>query len=74
VDQGYGIREKESGRIFAPFLRSRQPQVIAEFGYGLSLYLAKTEIEAMGGRMWFTSEEGVGSTFSFKLLLARDES
>jgi signal transduction histidine kinase len=74
VDQGYGIREKETGRIFAPFLRSRQPQVIAEFGYGLSLYLAKTEIEAMGGRMWFTSEEGVGSTFSFKLLLARDES
>jgi signal transduction histidine kinase len=26
------------------------------------------EIEAMGGKIWFTSEEGVGTTFSFMLL------
>jgi signal transduction histidine kinase len=71
IDEGYGIRAKEMGRVFAPFQRARQPQVMAEFGYGLSLYLVKTEIEAMGGRIWFTSEEGVGTTFSFKLLLWR---
>lgn len=71
IDQGYGIRAKETGRVFAPFQRARQPQIIAEFGYGLSLYLVKTEIEAMGGRIWFDSEEGVGTTFSFKLLLWR---
>jgi signal transduction histidine kinase len=71
VDQGYGIREKEVGKVFTPFQRARQPQIMAEFGYGLSLYLVKMEIEAMGGRNWFTSEEGVGSTFSFKLLLWR---
>jgi signal transduction histidine kinase len=69
VDEGYGIREKEQGRVFTPFQRARQPQIIAEFGYGLSLYLVKTEIEAMGGGIWFTSEEGVGTTFSFKLML-----
>lgn len=68
-DAGYGIREKEVSRVFAPFERARQPQIIAEFGYGLSLYLVKMEIEAMNGRIWFTSEEGVGSTFSFKLVL-----
>ncbi|HVO42067.1 MAG TPA: ATP-binding protein, partial [Aggregatilineales bacterium] len=67
IDQGYGIRVKEADRIFAPFQRARQPQVIAEFGYGLSLSLAKSEIEAMGGRIWYESEEGVGSTFSLKL-------
>ena len=72
-DAGYGIREKEAGRVFAPFQRARQPQILAEFGYGLSLYLVKTEIEAMGGKIWFTSEEGVGTTFSFKLLLQRSE-
>ena len=72
-DEGHGIREKEAGRVFAPFQRARQPQILAEFGYGLSLYLVKMEIEAMGGKIWFTSEEKVGTTFSFKLLLWRSE-
>ena len=72
-DAGYGIREKEAGRVFTPFQRARQPQILAEFGYGLSLYLVKMEIEAMGGKIWFSGEEGVGTTFSFKLLLQRSE-
>jgi signal transduction histidine kinase len=67
IDQGYGIRSKEADRVFAPFQRARQPQIIAEFGYGLSLSLAKSEVEAMGGRIWYESEENVGSTFSIKL-------
>ena len=57
----------ESERVFLPFTRSRQPQMMGEFGYGLSLYLCKNEVEAMNGRIWFESEEGVGTTFSIKL-------
>ncbi len=72
IDEGYGVRAKETERVFAPFQRARQPQIIGEFGYGLSLYCAKAEIEAMSGRIWFESEEGVGSTFSFKLPLWKD--
>jgi two-component system sensor histidine kinase SenX3 len=71
-DEGYGIRQKEYERIFEPFSRARQPQVIAEFGYGLALYLCKTEIEAMNGRLWFNSDEGVGTTFSMMLPLWKD--
>lgn len=67
MDEGCGVRESERERVFLPFMRARQPQVIGEFGYGLSLYLCKNEIEAMGGRLWFDSEEGRGSTFSLKL-------
>jgi signal transduction histidine kinase len=67
IDEGYGIRAKEFEQVFKPFIRARQPQILAEFGYGLSLYLCRQEIEAMNGKVWFTSEEGVGSTFSFKL-------
>jgi len=67
VDQGCGIRPKEAERVFAPFQRARQPQVMAEFGYGISLYLVKAELDAMGGRIWYESEEGVGTTFSIKL-------
>jgi signal transduction histidine kinase len=67
IDQGYGIRDKEAERVFKPFLRARQPQVVAEFGYGLSMYLAKANVEAMGGKMWFKSQEGVSTTFSIIL-------
>jgi len=71
ADSGYGIRARDTERVFAPFQRSTQPQVIAEFGYGLSLYCAKAEVESMNGKLWFQSEEGVGSVFSFKLPLWR---
>lgn len=69
IDEGYGVRAKEMDKVFQPFTRARQPQIIAEFGHGLSLFLCKQEIEAMGGAMWFTTEENVGSTFSMKLPL-----
>jgi signal transduction histidine kinase len=67
ADEGCGIRESEHERVFEAFQRARQPQVISEFGYGLSLHLCKHEIEAMNGRIWFESEEGVGTTFCFML-------
>jgi two-component system sensor histidine kinase SenX3 len=72
VDEGYGVRAEDAERVFAPFMRARQPQIMSEFGYGLALYLCKHEIEAMNGRLWFTSEEGVGTTFSIKLPLWQD--
>lgn len=67
IDEGYGIREKEYERVFTLFARARQPQIISEFGYGVALYLCKSEIEAMNGRLWFTSKENVGTTFSIQL-------
>ncbi len=66
-DEGYGIRNGERERVFAPFQRARQPQIMGEFGYGLSLYLCKHEVEAMNGRIWFDSTEGSGTTFSITL-------
>lgn len=73
-DEGYGVRQNDYEAVFAPFTRGRQPQVISEFGYGLGLYLCKHEIEAMNGRMWFNSEEGVGTTFSLMLPMWQDTS
>jgi K+-sensing histidine kinase KdpD len=73
IDEGYGIRSSESERVFQPFTRGRQPQIMSEFGYGLSLYLCKHEVEAMNGRLWFESEEGVGTTFSLKLPTWREQ-
>jgi two-component system sensor histidine kinase VicK len=66
-DDGYGIRESDHDRVFTPFQRARQPQIISEFGYGLAIYLCKHEVEAMNGRIWFDSAEGAGTTFSIAL-------
>ena len=74
IDEGYGVRAKEIDKVFQPFQRARQPQIIAEFGHGLSLYLCKQELEAMSGGMWFRTEEEVGSTFSIKLPSWQDSS
>lgn len=69
IDEGYGIRHSEQERVFNPFQRGGQPQVISEFGYGLALYLCKREVEAMNGQLWFMSEEGVGTTMRLSLPL-----
>ena len=38
-------------------------------GTGVGIYLAKRVIEALGGRVIFSSREEVGSTFGFSLPL-----
>jgi signal transduction histidine kinase len=73
-DEGYGIRETEHDRVFTPFQRGRQPQIISEFGYGLAIYLCKHEVEAMNGRIWFDSAEGIGTTFSIALPVSSSSS
>ncbi|GAB4576225.1 MAG: hypothetical protein Kow0077_31650 [Anaerolineae bacterium] len=67
IDQGYGIRASEYERIFRPFDRAHQPQIIGIDGYGLSLYLTRTELQAMGGSIEFASAEGRGTTFTIRL-------
>lgn len=71
-DEGSGVREKEYDRVFEAFLRARQPKIISEFGYGLSLHLCKQEVEAMGGGLWFQTQEKVGTTFSIRLPIWRE--
>lgn len=72
TDEGYGVRESDWGRVFKAFERARQPQIISEFGYGLALHLCKHEVETMNGRLWFSSQENVGTTFSVMLPMWRD--
>jgi signal transduction histidine kinase len=74
ADEGYGIPEQDQERVFQPFLRGRKPQVMSEFGYGLCLYLCKHEIAAMNGKLWFTTNENVGTTFSLQLPLWQESS
>lgn len=67
-DTGVGIRIEDQPKIFTPFFRGLNPLKEGRYG-GLNLFIAKLVTELHGGRMWFTSVEGQGSTFGFTLPL-----
>ena len=62
-DTGNGIPKDKLGHIFERFVQLNEFQP----GTGLGLSICKGLVTAMGGTIWVNSEEGKGSTFSFKL-------
>jgi signal transduction histidine kinase len=68
-DQGVGIRAVDQPKIFTPFFRGESPLKEGRYG-GLNLAIAQMLVALHGGRLWFESVEGQGSTFSFTLPLA----
>jgi two-component system, OmpR family, phosphate regulon sensor histidine kinase PhoR len=70
-DEGIGIPQAEQTRIFAKFYRAeRAGRDLASGGTGLGLFIAKELLAAMRGRIWVSSRDGEGSTFSFSLPLS----
>ncbi len=68
TDTGCGIPKAEQGKIFGKMYRASNVRNAVD-GNGFGLYVAKGAIEAQGGKMWFESEEGKGSTFFVELPL-----
>lgn len=66
-DSGVGIPEKEQRYIFKKFFRSKNVLKYQTEGSGLGLYICRKVIELMGGKIWFRSKEGKGTTFFFTL-------
>ncbi len=67
-DSGIGIAPKDQLHVFDRFFRVNRKDKSVE-GTGLGLAICKTIIELHGGRIWVSSEVGIGSTFSFTLPL-----
>ena len=63
-----GIPDEELGRVFEKFVRGRSSDAVR--GSGLGLYICRQIVDAHGGRIWATSEHGVGATLTFSLPLA----
>ena len=66
-DHGVGIPENEQDYIFQKFFRAANATRYQITGTGLGLYLSKSIIEALGGKINFKSKEGTGSTFWVEL-------
>lgn len=64
-DNGIGMKQKYSEKIFEPFKRLHRKEEYSGTGMGLSI--CRKTIEGLGGKLWVVSELGVGSTFYFSL-------
>jgi signal transduction histidine kinase len=69
-DSGVGISPEDQERLFTKFFRADDPRVRDVPGTGLGLSITKSLIETHGGEIWFQSEPGHGTTFSFTLPVA----
>jgi signal transduction histidine kinase len=66
-DNGVGIPKEDQKFIFQKFFRASNVLRYKTQGTGLGLYISKAIIERSGGKIGFKSQEGVGTTFWFKL-------
>jgi signal transduction histidine kinase len=71
-DKGIGIGKDEIKHIFEPFYRSPAVSESGIHGTGLGLPLARTIVEAMGGRLTASSQLGKGSAFTIHLPVAQE--
>jgi signal transduction histidine kinase len=68
-DEGLGIADELHERVFAKFFRGDAPESGIP-GSGLGLTIARSVVEAHGGKMSFESGEGQGSVFWMELPVA----
>ncbi|MBE9221168.1 response regulator [Cyanobacterium stanieri LEGE 03274] len=65
-DTGKGISQDELGNLFQPFSQTKTGKEVND-GTGLGLSISKRFVELMGGEINVSSEENVGSIFSFSI-------
>ncbi|OGE73713.1 MAG: hypothetical protein A3I07_02075 [Candidatus Doudnabacteria bacterium RIFCSPLOWO2_02_FULL_42_9] len=71
TDSGIGIPKDQAGDVFEKFFRGSNVSKVESVGTGLGLYIAKAFIEGSGGKIWFESQLGKGTTFFFTLPIVR---
>ena len=66
-DKGCGIKKEDQGKLLNEATHFTTFGTNSEEGSGLGLLLCKDFVSKNHGRLWFTSEEGIGSNFNFTI-------
>ncbi|MCC7212702.1 MAG: response regulator [Candidatus Brocadia sp.] len=66
-DTGIGMKSDDQQKVFKEFWQADSSFARKYEGTGLGLALTKRIVEMHGGKIWFESEYGKGSIFSFSL-------
>jgi PAS domain S-box-containing protein len=67
ADTGWGIPKFSQDQVFNKFFRGHNVVKRETSGTGLGLYLVKGLVGTLGGRIWFKSQESVGTDFFIEL-------
>lgn len=67
TDGGIGISAENANRLFNAFFTTKAS------GLGMGLSICRSIVEAHGGRMSVSSNEGPGATFQFTLPIHRED-
>ena len=67
TDSGIGMNKQEIDNLFVPFEQADNSITRKYSGTGLGLTISQRTIESMGGKIEVTSQENIGSKFSFDL-------
>jgi hypothetical protein len=62
-DEGLGIPDEALSDLFQRFYRAKNVTIAEIPGSGVGLYIVKSLIEEMGGKISVESKEGQGTTF-----------
>lgn len=66
-DTGIGIPTEYKDKVFDVFFQADAGPTRLYGGTGLGLSISKAYIEMLGGKLWFTSDNGQGTTFRFTI-------
>lgn len=63
TDTGCGIPKSQQEKIFTKLFRADNAKEISAEGAGLGLYMTRSILKKIHGKIWFVSEPGRGTTF-----------
>jgi light-regulated signal transduction histidine kinase (bacteriophytochrome) len=73
IDNGPGIHPDSQRHIFEPLVQGDASVTRDQGGLGLGLFIGRSFMEALGGRLEVRSRPGMGATFTASLPLARPD-